>query len=90
MKISFARSATKHRISRTRSLYVIEHSNDFLEIDPPDTAPAGASKRLLYLGNDELGVPLEVMAIAVEGGIRVIHAMRMREKYREQYEEVNR
>jgi hypothetical protein len=90
MKVSFARSATKHRVSRDRSKFVIEHCGDVLEIDPPAGAPADASKRLLYLGNDDQGIPLEVMAVQVEGGVHVLHAMQLREKYRAQYDEVIR
>ena len=88
MDLRWARSATKHRISRERSRYVIEHCGLQFELDPPAGAPAGADPRLVYLGDDADGVALEVMAIELEdGGLLVIHAMPLRDRYREQYEE---
>lgn len=88
MDLGWARSATKHRISRERSRYVIDHCGLRFEQDPPAGAPAGADPRLVYLGNDADGVALEVMAIELEdGSVLVIHAMPLRDRYREQYEE---
>lgn len=47
--------------------------------------------RLLYLGDDEAGVPLEVMAVELEGDdLYVIHAMRLRVKSRADYEEARK
>ncbi len=44
---------------------------------------------LIFLGPDQRGVPLEVAAIELAGGgLRVIHAMRMRDKYQADYEQV--
>jgi hypothetical protein len=88
MDLRWARSATKHRISRERSRYLIEHCGLRFEQDPPAGAPAGADPRLVYLGDDADGVALEVMAIELEdGSLLVIHAMPLRDRYREQYEE---
>ncbi|HEV2250106.1 MAG TPA: hypothetical protein VGT60_06340 [Candidatus Limnocylindria bacterium] len=42
-------------------------------------------------GTTRMGVALEVMAVELEdGSLLVIHAMRLREKNREQYEEATR
>jgi hypothetical protein len=42
--------------------------------------------RLVYLGDDPNGRPLEVMAVGLaDGDVLVIHAMPLREKYRRQY-----
>ena len=88
MGLRWARSATRHRISRERSRYLIEHCGLRFERDPPAGAPAGADPRLVYLGDDADGVALEVMAIELEdGSLLVIHAMPLRDRYREQYEE---
>jgi len=47
--------------------------------------------RLLYLGDDEDGTEIEVMAVELEDGdLFVIHAMVMREKYQNEYEEAKR
>ena len=86
-KISWARSATKHRISRERSLHVLRHAGvcrrdskypDELYDDP----------RFLFFGPDLEGMPLEVGAVAPEdGSLIIIHAMPLRERYRGWYEE---
>lgn len=91
MELKWARSATKHRISRERSRYVIEHCGLRFERGPPAGAPAGADPRLLYLGDDANGIALEVMAIELEdGSLLVIHAMPLRDRYRKQYEDAER
>ena len=88
MELRWARSATKHRISRERSRYVIEHCGLLFEQVPPARAQASADPRLVYLGDDADGVALEVMAIELaDGSVLVIHAMPLRDRYREQYEE---
>lgn len=55
-------------------------------------APAGqVDDRLLFLGDDEEGIALEVMAVELQGGgLYVIHAMGLRERYRPQYKEAKR
>lgn len=91
MGLQWARSATKHRISSERSRYVIEHCGLCFEQSPLAGAPAGADPRLVYLGDDAEGVALEVMAIELEdGSLLVIHAMPLRDRYREHYEEARK
>jgi hypothetical protein len=47
--------------------------------------------RLLFLGDDQEGAALEVMAVELQGGeLHVIHVMDLRERYRPQYEEAKR
>ena len=86
--IKWARSATKHRVARAGSAFVIEHCGLVFRMPPP----AGQlDERLLFLGDDEEGMPLEVMAVELEAGkLYVIHAMNLRERYRPQYEEAKR
>ncbi len=91
MDLKWARAATKHRISRERSRYVIEHCGLRFEQDPPDGSPERASSRLVFLGDDEEGIALEVMAVELEeDALFVIHAMPLRDRYRKQYEEAKR
>jgi hypothetical protein len=66
--LTWARSATRHRIARERSRYVIEHSGLRFEQPPPAGAPAAAEPRLVYLGDDAEGVAPEVIAIELEDG----------------------
>jgi hypothetical protein len=87
-RISFARSATKHGISRERSLYVINHCGSQL-VDrfwSPDTS--NAERRFYLLGDDLEEVALEVVtAESEEEHFKVIHAMELRKKFRVLYEE---
>ena len=91
MNLKWARAATKHRISRERSRYVIDHCGLRFEQDPPADAPEKASSRLVFLGDDEEGIALEVMAVELEDdALLVIHAMPLRDPYRKQYEEARK
>ncbi len=91
MDLKWARSATRHRISRERSRHVIEQAGLRFEQEPPAGGPAHGDPRLVYLGDDADGVALEVMAIELEdSGLLVIHAMPLRERYRTEYEEAKR
>ena len=48
-------------------------------------------ERLLFLGDDESGVALEVVAVELASGdLYVIHAMPLRDRYRAEYEEAKR
>lgn len=91
VKLKWARAATRHRISRARSRYVIEHCGHVGHEPPPATSPAGASTRFVYLGDDEAGIALEVIAVElVPGRQMVIHAMPLREKYLRRYKEAKK
>jgi hypothetical protein len=91
VNLRWARAATKHRISRERSRHVIEHCGLRFEQDPPADAPENASLRLVFLGDDEEGIALEVMAVELEDdALLVIHAMPLRDRYRKQYEEAKK
>lgn len=88
MTIRWARSATKHRISRRRSRHVVEHAGLRFRIPPPGGV---GDDRFLYLGDDEEGIALEVMAVELEdSSLYMIHAMKLRDKYRPQYEEAKK
>jgi hypothetical protein len=86
-QITFARSATKHRISRQRSLYVIEHCGiQYIDTywDPLRTV----DQRVVFVGNDLEGVALEVIAVELDQEeFVVIHAMDLRNRFQGLYEE---
>lgn len=88
-RIRFARSATRHRISRERSLYVIEQCGiQFVERRRSDNWGYGPDKRVFFFGDDLEGVALEVVAAEnEEEEFTVIHAMNLRNKYLGLYEE---
>lgn len=88
VKLRWARSATKHGIRRAQIRYVVEHSGLRFRVPPPG---AGGEERLVYVGDDEEGVPLEVMAIELQSGdLLVIHAMPLRAKYLPFYQEAKK
>ncbi|HET7591077.1 MAG TPA: hypothetical protein VFK14_12965 [Solirubrobacterales bacterium] len=87
--IRFSRSATKHRISRERSLYVIERCGfQVIEERRSQNFGSGSDKRVFFLGDDLEGVRLEVVAAEIETDeFTVIHAMNLRGKFLGMYEE---
>jgi hypothetical protein len=83
-----SRSATKHRISRQRSLHVIERCGFQIVKHDPSTAHSPVDQRVVFLGDDLEGVALEVMtAERHESEFLVIHAMNMRDRFKGFYEE---
>jgi len=91
MSLEWARSVTKHRISRERSRYVIEHCGLHFKQEPSVGALAGASPRLAFLGDDAAGIALEVMAVELKDkSLLVIHSMPLRDRHRKQYEEAKK
>jgi hypothetical protein len=84
-KIGWAHSATKQRISRQRSLHVIRGAGIcFRESEYPDEWTG--DPRFVFLGPDEDGRPLEVIAVASEdGSLMIIHAMPLRERWQRWY-----
>jgi len=89
VSVRFARSATRHRVSKDNIRHVIANYRVRFEEPPPDTEGARArSTRVVYLGGDNHGRALEVMAVyGKHGELLVIHAMELRDKYRKRYED---
>lgn len=86
-RITFARSATRHRISRERSLYVIEHCG-IQFIQGYWESLSDVDQRVVFVGDDLEGVALEVIAVEQEEDeFMVIHAMDLRSRLRTLYEE---
>ena len=82
MVIVFRASASKHGITHERSRYVVEHCVR------PLSPGSGGDDLVLFLGPDSNGVPLEVVAVEQPDDVYVvIHAMRLRPKYAEEYAE---
>jgi hypothetical protein len=74
-----------------RVRHVLEHCLAILEEDPPPEHPTATDPRLVFLGEDPGGVPLEVIAVETDRELlTVIHAMELRPRYRDTYEEVRR
>ena len=89
MRIVWTAGAAKHGVSEESARYVIEHCGLYFKQPAPPHSPAGLNaSRRVYLGDDQNGVALEVMGVALApaNDVLVIHAMPLREKYRQQYE----
>jgi hypothetical protein len=87
-KLRWARSATKHRISKGRICHALENCRAILKEDPPAGNARGRAIRLVFLGEDSAGAALEVIAVPTDhANLMVIHAMELRPRY---YEEVRR
>ena len=86
MAVLFSPSATRHGIHPDRVRYLIEHCATPLYSSDPDR-----ESHVLFLGPDALGVPLEVVGVELaDGDLLIIHAMRLRERHRDDYDEVMR
>jgi hypothetical protein len=86
-EIGWARSATKHRITRERSLHVVRHAGIcWRETEHEDEWYA--DPRFVFLGPDANGIALEVIAVATkEGSLMITHAMLLRERWQGWYAE---
>ena len=85
-EVRFARSATRHRIPKDSSRHVIANYRLRFEQPPPPGASL-RSTRIVFIGEDRHGQVLEVMAVEGEHGmLLVIHAMKLRDRYRKRYE----
>ena len=83
MEIKHTRSSTRHRISRQRSRHVAETTSVIFKEKAPKDSPL-QDPRLVFLGPDQDGKLLEVMAIETDtGGLLIIHAQPIRNRYLE-------
>lgn len=89
-RLRFAKSASKHHVSQERrATYVVDHCGMVLPQSPPSDNPHDQDERLVFLGDDRHGIPLEVVAIEVAfGELVVIHAQKLRDKNRAAYRRV--
>lgn len=86
MPVTITESARRHGIRDDQILYLIDHCG--LAFDQPEPEDAPGESRLVFLGDDERDVPLEIVAVENEAGdLRVIHAMPLRPSYQREYEE---
>ena len=84
-KIIWARSATKHRFTRERSLHVVRHAGICFREGKYSDDWYG-DPRFVFLGPDAEACPLEVVAVAPEdGSLVIIHVMPLREKWQAWY-----
>ena len=76
MAIRFANTSAKHRISQARARYVLDHY--------VWAYPAGRGVTL-FMGPDANGIDLEIGTVERDDGTWVIHAMKVRPEFRDEY-----
>jgi hypothetical protein len=86
-RVGWARSATRHRVSRARSLWIIQHAGICFERG----VGSHGDRILSFFGDDQDECPLEVAAaVSSTEKLTVIHAMELREKFETEYMEALR
>jgi hypothetical protein len=68
--VRFTQSARRHRIGKARALHVINNTEPTVMVADEDL-----QERLLWIGPDDRGVELEVIAIVEPDYLLVIHVM---------------
>ncbi len=70
MDIRFTQSARNHRIGKSRALYVIEnYSPEFV------SGKSLTRDKIIWIGLDDRGLELEIVAVAENDYLLVIHVM---------------
>jgi hypothetical protein len=89
-RIEFAHSTTRHKIDDRRSQFVVEHAIGTYPV-PASIDHLWTPERLLFIGDDKHGVPLEVIGIELDDGdLMIIDAQKLRPNYKKLYEQVMR
>ena len=70
VQIRFTQSARKHRIGKHRALYVLEHYQMMQVVDDQSL-----DQRFRWVGFDNQGLELEIIAVATPKYLLVIHVM---------------
>ena len=69
-QLRWYRSARRHRIGKAHAMHVINSVNPE-HVDATATADA----RLVWIGNDDRGIELEIVALDLDEAVVVIHVM---------------
>jgi hypothetical protein len=85
VEVTFAQSARRHKVGKERARHVVRHPYIVIRQPAPPGSPL-ADDRLVFLGDDQTGRALEVVAIETRTGLHVIHVMDLRAKWRPYYE----
>jgi len=72
MEVRFAQSARRHRIGKARALAAMEDAGEPVAVSARD---GQADDRLAFVGADDRGVKLEVIAVQMPDYLYVSHVM---------------
>jgi hypothetical protein len=70
MRVRFSQSARRHRIGKAHALHVMNTSEP--EVIPADET---TNERRLWIGPDDRGLDLEIVAVVAPDYLLVIHVM---------------
>ncbi len=71
-EVRFAQSAGKHRIGKGRALAALENAGDPVVVPGPSD---DLDDRLVFVGVDDRGLELEIIAVQLPNCLFVIHVM---------------
>jgi hypothetical protein len=71
-EVRFAQSARKHRIGKAHALAALENAGDPVVVPAPSD---DLDDRLVFVGIDDRGVELEIIAVQLPSFLYVIHVM---------------
>lgn len=71
-EVRFAQSARKHKIGKARALAALENSGDPVVVLAPSD---DLDDRLVFIGKDDRGIELEIIAVQLSDFLFVIHVM---------------
>lgn len=69
MELAWTQSSRRHRIGRAHARHVIS------TVEPTTITTADGSEGLMWVGSDDRGLELEVVAVVLPGLYLVIHVM---------------
>lgn len=73
-EVRFAQSARKHKIAKAHALAALENAGDPVLVLVP--APSDdLDDRLVFVGKDDRGIELEIIAVQLPDFLLVIHVM---------------
>ncbi len=70
MRVRFTQSARKHRVGRGHALHVMNTGEPIVSQATDDRA-----ERRTWIGNDDRGLELEIVAVVLADELLVIHVM---------------
>ena len=71
-EVRFAQSARKHKIGKAHALAALENAGEPVVVPAPSD---NLDDRLLFIGKDDRGIELEIIAVQLPTFLYVIHVM---------------
>lgn len=71
-EVRFAQSARRHRIGKAHALAALENAGDPVVVSAPSD---DLNDRLVFVGVDDRGIELEIIAVQLPSFLYVIHVM---------------